>query len=187
MERVVSHVTAVTGSVRSTTIDATYIVEFFPAYYIFNSMLIGLLVLHCIWTYYILLMAYQALSAAQVRILFIFIFLNCIARRMFLLELYRPLCIARPAAPAGVPSPVSASLSLYLVSDGRPGAGACRQIQGDSRSDSSEEVSSSSEENALPNSTPAANGVSKPAAGDGGATSTGDGGAAAAVAAGGDN
>ncbi|KAF0304092.1 Ceramide synthase 6 [Amphibalanus amphitrite] len=102
----------------STTIDATYIVEFFPAYYIFNSMLIGLLVLHCIWTYYILLMAYQALSAGQ--------------------------------------------------------------IQGDSRSDSSEEVSSSSEENALPNSTPATNGVSKPAA-------AGDGGAATAVAAGGDN
>lgn len=102
----------------STTFDATFIVEFFPAYYIFNSMLVGLLVLHCIWTYYILLMAYQALNAGQ--------------------------------------------------------------IQGDSRSDSSEEVSSSSEENALPNAAPAANGVSKPAA-------VGDGGASAAVAAGGDN
>ena len=59
-------VTATPRAARSTTIDATYIVEFFPAYYIFNSMLMGLLVLHCIWTYYILLMAYQALSAGQV-------------------------------------------------------------------------------------------------------------------------
>ena len=50
----------------STTYDATYVVQFFPAYYIFNAMLVGLLVLHCIWTYYILLMAYQALSAGQV-------------------------------------------------------------------------------------------------------------------------
>jgi len=105
----------------STTIDATYIVQFFPAYYIFNGMMLGLLVLHCIWTYYILLMAYQALHAGQ--------------------------------------------------------------ITGDSRSDSSEEVSSSSEENKLPEDAPAAtNGVFKhatnaAATGDSGATSPGDSGA----------
>ena len=60
------------------------------------------------------------------------------------------------------------------------------QIQGDSRSDSSEEVSSSGEENALPNSSPsvpAANGVSKSEAKAG----AGDGGATAPIAAGGDN
>jgi len=93
-------------------------VQFFPAYYIFNGMMLGLLVLHCIWTYYILLMAYQALHAGQ--------------------------------------------------------------ITGDSRSDSSEEVSSSSEENKLPEDAPAATNAAT--TGDGGATSPGDSGATAVAA-----
>jgi len=97
-----------------TTIDATYTVQFFPVYYIFNAMLLGLLVLHCIWTYYILLMVYQALQAVQIT---------------------------------------------------------------DNRSDSSEEVSSSSEENKLPEDAPATTNAA--ATGDSGATSPGNSGATA--------
>nr|UEK51526.1 ceramide synthase 6 [Parasacculina yatsui] len=51
--------------VYSTSYDATFIVRMFPAYYVFNGLLICLLVLHCIWTYYIMLVAYRALLAGQ--------------------------------------------------------------------------------------------------------------------------
>ena len=40
--------------VRNTLFEATNIVPMFPAYYIFNSLLILLLVLHVYWTYFIL-------------------------------------------------------------------------------------------------------------------------------------
>jgi len=47
----------------STTIEAPQIVEMFPAYYIFNALLSVLLVLHTIWTYYILKISYNAIYA----------------------------------------------------------------------------------------------------------------------------
>jgi len=47
----------------STTIEAPQIVEMFPAYYIFNGLLSVLLVLHTIWTYFILKISYNALYA----------------------------------------------------------------------------------------------------------------------------
>lgn len=37
----------------------------FPAYYIFNGLLILLLVLHCFWTYLILKIAYNSLNAGH--------------------------------------------------------------------------------------------------------------------------
>lgn len=51
----------------STSIEAPKIVPMFPAYYIFNSLLILLLFLHAIWTYLILKIAYNAFNAGQVR------------------------------------------------------------------------------------------------------------------------
>ena len=54
----------------STTIEAPQIVEMFPAYYIFNALLSVLLVLHTIWTYYILKISYNAIYATPVRIYF---------------------------------------------------------------------------------------------------------------------
>lgn len=50
----------------STSIEAPKIVPMFPAYYIFNSLLILLLFLHAIWTYLILKIAYRAFNAGQV-------------------------------------------------------------------------------------------------------------------------
>ncbi|XP_024869551.1 ceramide synthase 6 isoform X2 [Temnothorax curvispinosus] len=49
----------------STSIEAPKIVPMFPAYYIFNSLLILLLLLHAIWTYVILQIAYRAFNAGQ--------------------------------------------------------------------------------------------------------------------------
>lgn len=49
----------------STSIEAPKIVPMFPAYYIFNSLLILLLFLHAIWTYLILKIAYNAFNAGQ--------------------------------------------------------------------------------------------------------------------------
>ena len=43
-------------------------VEMFPAYYIFNGLLSILLVLHVIWTYFIMKIAYNALSSSKVSI-----------------------------------------------------------------------------------------------------------------------
>ena len=51
----------------STTIEAPQIVEMFPAYYIFNGLLSILLVLHVIWTYFILKIIYKAMYSGKVR------------------------------------------------------------------------------------------------------------------------
>ena len=50
----------------STTIEAPQIVEMFPAYYIFNGLLAILLVLHVIWTYFILKIIYKAMYSGKV-------------------------------------------------------------------------------------------------------------------------
>ena len=42
------------------------IVQMFPAYYIFNVLLSTLLILHVIWTYYILKILCQALLSGRV-------------------------------------------------------------------------------------------------------------------------
>ncbi|XP_015519874.1 ceramide synthase 6 [Neodiprion pinetum] len=49
----------------STTIEAPKIVPMFPAYFIFNALLSLLLVLHAIWTWLILKIAYNAFYAGQ--------------------------------------------------------------------------------------------------------------------------
>ncbi|XP_026668173.1 ceramide synthase 6-like, partial [Ceratina calcarata] len=51
--------------IHSTSIEAPKIVPMFPAYYIFNFLLILLLILHMIWTYLILKIAYNAFYAGQ--------------------------------------------------------------------------------------------------------------------------
>lgn len=50
----------------SSSYEATKILPMFPAYYIFNSLLLLLLVLHIGWTYLIFQIAVQALRAGQV-------------------------------------------------------------------------------------------------------------------------
>lgn len=50
----------------STCIGAKEIVPMFPAYYIFNSLLLMLLLLHVIWTYFILKVLYRAILSGQV-------------------------------------------------------------------------------------------------------------------------
>lgn len=49
----------------STSIEAPKLVPMFPAYYIFNGLLILLLLLHIFWTYLILKIAYNSLNAGQ--------------------------------------------------------------------------------------------------------------------------
>ncbi|XP_049879537.1 ceramide synthase 5-like [Pectinophora gossypiella] len=49
----------------STSIRAPMLLPMFPAYYIFNSLLTLLLLLHIVWTWLILQIAYRALSAGQ--------------------------------------------------------------------------------------------------------------------------
>lgn len=49
----------------NTSVIAPTMVPMFPAYYIFNGLLILLLVLHIFWTYLILKIAYKALNAGQ--------------------------------------------------------------------------------------------------------------------------
>lgn len=49
----------------STSIEAPKIVPMFPAYYIFNTLLLLLLILHFIWTYLILKIAYNSFNAGQ--------------------------------------------------------------------------------------------------------------------------
>lgn len=51
---------------RNTTIQAPKIVDMFPAYYIFNSLLFLLLTLHIFWTYLILKIAYNSLLVGKV-------------------------------------------------------------------------------------------------------------------------
>jgi len=50
----------------STLIEAPKIVPMFPAYYIFNGMLMILLVLHAFWTYYILKVAVKAVVSGKI-------------------------------------------------------------------------------------------------------------------------
>jgi hypothetical protein len=51
----------------STTIEAPQIVEMFPAYYIFNALLSTLLILHVVWTYFILKIVYKGIYSGKVR------------------------------------------------------------------------------------------------------------------------
>ena len=53
----------------STTIEAPQIVEMFPAYYFFNGLLSVLLVLHVVWTYFILKIVYKAMYSGKVIVL----------------------------------------------------------------------------------------------------------------------
>lgn len=50
----------------STSIEAPSILPMFPAYYIFNSMLLSLLCLHVAWTYMILKIAHHSLKSGKV-------------------------------------------------------------------------------------------------------------------------
>jgi hypothetical protein len=49
----------------SSTVEAPQILPMYPVYYIFNSLLIMLLVLHLIWTYMILQVVVQTIKAGQ--------------------------------------------------------------------------------------------------------------------------
>ncbi|XP_055693041.1 ceramide synthase 5 [Lutzomyia longipalpis] len=49
----------------NTSVEAPRILPMFPAYYIFNSLLVLLLVLHVVWTYLILQIAYTAVKSGQ--------------------------------------------------------------------------------------------------------------------------
>ncbi|XP_039751742.1 ceramide synthase 6-like isoform X1 [Pararge aegeria] len=51
----------------STSIRAPMLLPMFPAYYIFNSLLILLLILHIVWTCLILQIAYYAIKAGQMK------------------------------------------------------------------------------------------------------------------------
>ncbi|KPJ05826.1 LAG1 longevity assurance-like 6 [Papilio xuthus] len=52
----------------STWIRAPMLLPMFPAYYIFNSLLLLLLMLHVVWTYLILQMAYRTIQAGKSKI-----------------------------------------------------------------------------------------------------------------------
>ena len=52
----------------SAAVEAPQLLEMFPAYYIFNGLLSILLVLHVIWTYFILKMAYFSVYAKEVQL-----------------------------------------------------------------------------------------------------------------------
>ena len=60
----------------STTIEAPQIVEMFPAYYIFNALLAILLMLHVIWTYFILKIVYKAMYTGKVTLESFFCFIK---------------------------------------------------------------------------------------------------------------
>lgn len=49
----------------STSVEATQILTMFPVYYIFNSMLFLLLVLHIVWTYMIMVVVYNSLKSGK--------------------------------------------------------------------------------------------------------------------------
>jgi sphingoid base N-palmitoyltransferase len=49
----------------STSVEAPMILPMYPVYYIFNSLLIMLLILHLIWTYMILQIVIQTIKAGQ--------------------------------------------------------------------------------------------------------------------------
>jgi len=50
----------------STLYDATLFIEFFPAYYFFNSLLVTLQVLHIFWTYFLFKAIYKAITKGGV-------------------------------------------------------------------------------------------------------------------------
>lgn len=50
----------------STIFEAAQIVAMFPVYYIFNFLMTLLMILHVMWTYYILKIAYQGFSGGEV-------------------------------------------------------------------------------------------------------------------------
>lgn len=50
----------------SSSVEAPQILPMFPAYYIFNTLLILLLVLHICWTYLIVQIAVKAIKSGQV-------------------------------------------------------------------------------------------------------------------------
>lgn len=52
----------------SSSVEAPTILPMFPAYYIFNSLLVALLALHIVWTYLILQIAYNAIQQGEVSI-----------------------------------------------------------------------------------------------------------------------
>ena len=49
-----------TWIIYSVTVEAPQLVQYFPAYYIFNGLLSLLLLLNLVWAYYILKVAYSA-------------------------------------------------------------------------------------------------------------------------------
>lgn len=60
----------------SSSVEAPRILPMFPAYYIFNSLLILLLLLHVAWTYLILKIAHSSLKSGQVRSTMILFLIN---------------------------------------------------------------------------------------------------------------
>jgi len=50
----------------STSLEAGQILQMFPAYYVFNFLLTLLLILHLLWGYFILKVAYKALTVEDV-------------------------------------------------------------------------------------------------------------------------
>lgn len=57
----------------SSTVEAPTVLPMFPAYYIFNFLLILMLGLHVVWTYVILQIAHTALKSGQVRKILFFL------------------------------------------------------------------------------------------------------------------
>lgn len=57
----------------------------FPAYFIFNSLLVLLLLLHIAWTYLILLIVKSSLKSGQVRVLLSFEWVGLVHERFELL------------------------------------------------------------------------------------------------------
>lgn len=49
----------------STSVETTQILTMFPVYYIFNSMLLLLLLLHIVWTYMIFVVVYNSLKSGK--------------------------------------------------------------------------------------------------------------------------
>ena len=52
----------------SATVEAPQFVEMFPAYHILNGLLSSLLVLHAIWTYFIMKAVYTGIFAGKVSV-----------------------------------------------------------------------------------------------------------------------
>lgn len=57
----------------SSSVEAPQILPMFPAYYIFNSLLIMLLLLHILWTYMILKIAYNSIKCGMVSCRWLFL------------------------------------------------------------------------------------------------------------------